>query len=206
MTVNQSVKPFSTLIVAFLSVYLSLAVITHLVSYYDPIAASLSTYAVGQFGAIMETGFVLSMLSHFVMAYCLSQTLPPTLPARIGIGLLVLAGVGVLLVVLFPSSTFIDRPTDGIHLTGALLSFITFPIGSILLTVAFGQSDMWRDYQRTSAIIIGVALLVIIAFGVLYFTHSHWRWIGEKADVVVTTGWMIAAAAWLARIPSFSKN
>ncbi len=199
---DRAVQFAGTAAIVLLTVYMLGAAVSQFISPYNPLRASLSTYANGPYGYIVETGFILSFLTYPLMIFALGRTLARSTQRILGqIGFAITA-LAVLLVIFFPSSTFVDRPTDGIHITSAFIAFAVFPIATILFTIAFGRDPRWQAFQRTAWGFVIANLIVVAVFASLYISHTTGEWIAEKVDVVITNGWVIATALWLRRLAS----
>jgi hypothetical membrane protein len=134
--------------------------------------------------------------------------LPTAFPARasrsIGLGLLALAGVGAILVGVFPENTI-----GALHDTGALLAFAGGGLGLLALSGAMLRDTRWDGF-RTYTGVSGLWTLISL---ILYVAGS-WHWGGlwanlgqggiERLIVAPVLLWTLVVSLHLVRIPTFA--
>ncbi len=192
-------KNLGWLVVVCFSVFAILSLIVHGITGYDPIRASLSTYATGPRGWIEETGFFLSLIGQVSLTIGLFMALPHTKPILAGIISYCVSSIGVLLVVLFPSSTFVDRPTDGLHWLGAFMTFAAFPLMALLISLAIRSIPEWQTTAPIAILFVSLNITIVVLFAIMYFASLPGKFVAEKVDVIFTTAWQITMGYQLAK-------
>ncbi len=113
----------------------------------------------------------------------------PTLIARLGFGCMACAGVGAILIGLFPENTL-----GALHIAGATLSFLLGNLGMILLGVNFNRLPKTLRIYTVLSGVIGLAALP------LFLKHIYLGLgIGGMERIVSypQTIWMIIFGAYL---------
>lgn len=193
-------KSIGWLVVFCFTFFALFSIIAHFATGFDPVRASLSTYATGPRGWIEESGFVLSLIGQVSLTIGLFLALPRTKRMYVGIIAYCVSSIGVLLVVLFPSSTFEDRPTDGLHWLGAFMTFAAFPLMALVISLSFRSFSQWRTIASPTLTIVALNIVMVLIFAVLYFATLPGKFIAEKVDVVFTTAWQLVVGYHLAQV------
>ena len=146
--------------------FLTVVGVLHLVrSDLNPISEPISFYRQNESSWYLTSGFLLVGAGEIVLAYLLPIVLPTVkLPGRF---LLVLSGVGVMMLGIQREGT--------VHLLGALLQAILFPVALLLLADALADSFERRFSRFVSLTNMALFPLLMLAFAhspLLYPTYS----------------------------------
>jgi hypothetical protein len=103
----------------------------------DPLASPISQYAVGRFGYLMTACLLLWGLAGWALAAALSRGPSGLAPSRVGFGLWVVFGAGLVVAAFVPVDVPYDMwnmsPTGKVHVFAASVSTFTAPIAALLL-------------------------------------------------------------------------
>ncbi len=125
---------------AAIGVLLALIVL-HVVSpEFDPSWRMVSEYANGRFGWVLVLMFMAWAVSTWALAWAL-YPLAGTWPAKLGIGLLVVAGIGEAMAAAFD----INHP---LHMHAAILGMNGLPIAALLIGISFARTGHWGASRR----------------------------------------------------------
>ena len=158
---------------------------------------TLSLYAIGKSGSILETGFYSIGLTQILIAFLLLKNDGVNNYSAIS---LFLAGVGVVIVGVFPTHV---EPVDSLvklpHLVGATMQFILFPVALLLLLKDL--SDSRFRYVTTLLGIVTAALFLMIAalFFVSVTIDINFFGLIEKLEIYLIDIWLICIASKLSR-------
>jgi len=158
---------------------------------------ALSLYAIGESGFILETGFYSIGTAQILISFLWLKTDGIN---KCSIIALFLAGVGVILVGVFPTHV---EPVDSMvklpHIVGAIMQFMFFPVALLLLL-----KDLSHNRFRRVTITVGVttaALFFIVA--ILFFVSAtiEIKFFGliEKLEIYVIDIWLIYITLKLSR-------
>jgi hypothetical protein len=101
----------------------------------------VSEYALGRYGWVLSLFFLSWGISSWAVAVALWPHVP-TRAGRLGVWLLVIAGLGEALASIF------DITHDVGHTIAGLLGMGGFPIAAVLLTVSLGHAPAWHRVKR----------------------------------------------------------
>jgi hypothetical protein len=155
----------------------------------------ISEYAVGTFGWVMQSVFVGLSLGCAVLLIGLALNGPTSISARLGIGLLGVASIGLIVSAIYP----MDLPGTQATRAGELhdLSFIinvgSIALAIVLLTASFGSDFRWRSYRRTSVVLLS---LIALAFVLQFLTLHKGAPYGfaNRFFISVVLAWLIATS------------
>ena len=120
---------------------------------YDPRFRFMSEYAWGQYGWLMTTTFFVLALALVTVAIGLRKLHQSSLSARLGIGLLLVAAMGVCLAGVFRE--FIP------HSVGSAIGLPSIVSAALILSWSFQRADGWRPIQRVT-LLIALGMLVAL--------------------------------------------
>lgn len=154
---------------------------------------SLSAYALGEFGWLMNVAFVAAGTGFVALAGVLSRGVEPSRWKTVGVTLLVVAGVGWVLLGAAnthnaPGPTTLPGWT---HAVGFTLGFPALILAPVVWGRAFTRDSRWRSMARWSTL---AALIVVVAFLLTPLTGGA----SFLAAVVLLMAW----AGWAARLAS----
>jgi Protein of unknown function (DUF998) len=161
-------------IVAAIGALVALLMLHVLSPEFHPSWRMVSEYANGHHGWVLALMFVCWAVSTWALAVAL-YPLATTWPAKIGIGVLVVAGVGEAMAAAFD----INHP---LHMLAAILGMNGLPIAALLIGISFARAGHWGASRRKMLLLSNLPwisiVLMAIAMG-LFFTSL------TKAGVVV---------------------
>ena len=140
---------------------------------YDPVAETVSQYAIGPYGYLMTAGFFSVGAGVVSLAIGLSRALPQA--PRIGLALLGLGGVCVFFVGVFP----IDRRSpeapvaEFVHDALSMASIVFATTAMLTLTRHLSRDSGRRAVAATSLLLSLAALAGLLTLVLVYDTH--WR-------------------------------
>jgi hypothetical protein len=171
---------------------------------YNPVNHAVSNYAVGPYGYLMIAAFYALALSVFALAFGLVRSIALSTQALIAVLLLNIAGVGMIVMGIFPGDAHALHPpatTTGIvHWTAAGVSFASIMIVAFLLSSCFKADEHWRTFQRPAFALALALVVALLAYGV--FALIGWIGIGQRIFITVNLTWLLCMALWLRSIAS----
>lgn len=148
----------------------------HLVSpEFDPSWRMVSEYANGRFGWVLALMFVSWAVSTWALAFAL-YPLATTWPARLGIGMLVIAGIGEAMAAAFD----INHP---LHMHAAILGMNGLPIAALLIGISFARAGHWGASRRMMLWMSQLPWISVVVMSIamaLFFTGL------SRAGIVIT--------------------
>jgi hypothetical membrane protein len=162
---------------------------------FEPAWRAVSEYATGQYGWVLSLMFGAWALSSWSLAWAIRSHLQTTL-GKIGLALLVLAGLGEALAAIFD----ITQPLHGL---AALLGVPTLPLAALLISRGVGRTDtalLWTAHLTWVSLVALIASLVVMMAG---YTQAGNQMTPEviavvgyvnRLLVVLYCAWVLAAA------------
>jgi len=154
------------------------------VSGYSFIRDSISSLAWTPMGWLQSIGFLVVGLLVEVFAVGLLFSIRGTRGFRIGIGLLVCFGFGLLMI-----GAFREDPTGSlhtiqgtIHIVTAAIIFSVFPIASLLIGLGLRKDPYWKGLFRHTIVTSGLAFVFVIGH---LFLLDQLSWLGLYERVLV---------------------
>jgi hypothetical membrane protein len=161
----------ATIVIACVTYYAVAVVALHVLRpEYDPVSRVTSNYVVGPYGYLMTATFFAFAAALFVLSFGLSRVLAMPAQSRLGLALLVAAGLGVVVAGIFPTDvTPDDSPvtaTGVVHILAALAAFVCVVVASLLVSKNVDRDPRWRAFRRPAfmlaiAILAGFAVFVV---------------------------------------------
>ncbi len=149
-----------------------------------------SRYVCSPLHGLMNASFITLGIFMATGSLLIYQEFKETKWALIGFSFMLLAGIGTLLVGLFPENTIIS-----LHILGATLPFLIGNIGLIIL----GSALNIPRYLRLFTLLAGVISLIALAF----FATHHYLGIGiggmERITAYPQTLWLIVFGAYISK-------
>lgn len=156
-----------------------------------PLSATLSLYALEEYGFILELGFYAIGLTQLLLAFLFFKRTDAKQLKFVSLFLL-FAGLGVIIAATFPTL----RPPASIndrlpHIIGAVMQFLFFPIAVLLLSAKMQIGNL-KTYTKLTGVI---TVLLFITMLFLFFTPvmKDFGYFGliEKADILIINLWLI---------------
>lgn len=157
------------LTIAGAALYIGLDVAAQLLPpHYSPIKQAESDLAVGPYGWIMTVNFVIRGLLSAAIVVALWQVLPPSPRTRLGLAFAGIWTVGAFLLAAFPTDIGGSEHTlhGKVHLTIALLAFVSIPIAEWLLSRSLADDPRWAHLGSRAlllATLTGGGFIVLLA-------------------------------------------
>jgi hypothetical protein len=148
--------------------------------------------ALGDYGWIMTTTFILSGLMMALFASGLRLSLPPVRPALIGTLLLTLAGISIMGIAFTTDPTI--RSTSAtwhgrLHDSSFVLLGLTLPLAMILLGYAFRNDGYWNNLSYCTWITVALALPTFWLKGAAFYVFMLAVLVWCEVVAVKLYGW-----------------
>ncbi len=170
---------------------------------YTPVDHMISDYAVGRFGMVMTVAFVCLSLGCLSLAVGLWQAGPKSILTRIGCGLLIVTGVGLLVTATFP--TDIEGAPDTqhgmIHTLSFQVNIISIMLSAIFTSLGFDKAPEWRSL-RPAAMILAALLLAAFVIQILTLHRGAPYGIANRVFVAVILIWLLTLTFRLRAVTS----
>ena len=169
----------------------------------DPMAETVSQYAIGPYGYLMTIAFFGLGPAVLALALGLWQNVTPR--PRSGSLLLVAAGVCVLLVGVFPVDRAPDAmpTTEAVHDAAFMASFVFTVTAMIVLIGHFKQDARWRSYQPVALTLSVIAVAGLVAF--VGLSDTSWRGAAQRVCILTILSWLMLGTARLMFVGSSNK-
>jgi hypothetical membrane protein len=132
---------------------------------YDPIRDTISQLALGSYGWLQTSVFIVFGLLLLVLAQRLYQAIKRNINVKIAVSLLVAVAFGLVLVGIFPTDPpdVLDRTVRGLlHGTAAYGVTLLFPFISLLFAVGMKNDPRWKVFYRYSLAAGGLGIVLPI--------------------------------------------
>ena len=203
-------------VVASLATILLLAALHVLSPEFSPSWRVISEYALGQYGWVLSLMFLSWAISSWVLMLAIRSQVHTT-GGRLGLWLLVLAGVGEAMASVFD----VTHPLG--HGIAGLLGVLGFPIAVMLLTVALGRNDAWHGARKPLlwlahlswiSVVLLVVTLTIMTIQMVHVSGGHLPQHAPKSlppGVLALDGWadrlvVLSNCAWVLVAGWYSIN
>ena len=161
---------------------------------YDPVLRVISNYAVGPYGFLMTSAFFAIALSMLSLTFAIHKGVVPAGRSRAGLILLTAAGVGFLIVAIFPTDvTPDDSPTTtvgAIHILASVTSLLLFIVAALLLSRRFRKDSTWLSFRRTPLRLALACLAAFIAFFAIKAANLPIGGVGQRVLVITVLLWL----------------
>lgn len=161
----------------------------------DVFVQTLSQYALGDYGAVLESGFFSIGLSQLLIAYILYKH---NSKLRIVSFSLILSGAGVIIVGIFPAQPVTaDLLLRIPHIAGATLQFVFFPIAVLIIGCKF-TGVYFRRYTLMTGMLTAIIFFIIL-FMFVFDTKVELQYFGliEKVNIFLIAFWLLFMSAKL---------
>ena len=187
--------------------FLVAAVVAHVVNtQYNFFSDYISDYAVGSLGWIYGSAFLASCLGCLALATSLALVVPSE--ALSGTGAALLAIVGITFAVDFAFPTDILPPgapptttVGAIHLVDALVGWVLFTIGAILISARLRRDVYWKTWQPILTILAWLSVLLLVVLVVVVASKAPVGGLAEKAFILDRNIWGLTLAVLIFKAP-----
>lgn len=165
----------------------------------DPVQRRLSEYAVGRFGWLMTTAFVLFGAGLFALGRAVRSAGALTPTMRLVRVLLIIAGIGMTLSGIF--ETQLGPPVvqwrEIVHSQASALAFVALVASAVLTATAARTAMDWGPFRRAADVITALATGSAV---VSPMTHDGpWAGLVQRSSYVAVVCWLLLATAAAAR-------
>jgi hypothetical membrane protein len=172
---------------------------------FDPAWRVISEYALGQYGWVLTLMFLAAAFNVWALAAAVWPHVATT-AGKIGVGLLIVAGVGPAMASVFA----IDHP---LHDLAGLIGVLGLPVAAMVTSVSLSRTPAWAGAKKTllwTANLTWVSVVVFVATMIILFvtfTQAGGDPAGGQVTrlppgVIAVNGWanrlvLVASAAWV---------
>jgi hypothetical membrane protein len=161
---------------------------------YDPLTHTISELAVGRYGSLQMSAFVVLGVSFLALHHGLWRRVRASLLSRVGLVLLALCAVALFVASAFPTDIEGTPPTlsGTIHDLTATVGYGLMIAAIVLLTAHFRRDPHWRPHFRHSTwlALFGLAALI----GMWVTAHSGMLGLTQRLMVVPVLLWVVSTA------------
>jgi hypothetical protein len=190
--------------------FLTAAVAAHLVmTQYNVFRDYISDYAVGPWGWIYGSAFLASAIGSLALAASIVLLIPSRGLSKTGAILLVFVGLTYVIDYAFPTDILPPGapPTTGvgaIHLLDALVGWVLFVVGSVLISSRLKRIDYWKVLQPLLTILAWLsALLLVVLVGVV-ISKVPYGGLAEKLFILDRNLWALSLGVLAFLTPALS--
>jgi hypothetical protein len=149
------------------AVFVVLLAALHFLSDSDPIQRPTSEYAVGQFGYLMTSAFIVLSVATWALVIGLRRDLAKPAQSRVGLVFLGVFGIGLLVAATFPIDLEGAPQTlaGTIHRINGPLTFLSLVVGINLVSRKLKQDERWHPTHRIASVLALVMIPEFLAGG-----------------------------------------
>jgi hypothetical membrane protein len=184
------------------------AIVAHLINtQYNFLRDYISDYALGPWGWIYGSAFWASCVGCIALAAALTQSIPPVALSRTGVGLLVIVGVTYAIDFVFPTDILPPGtpPTTvvgSIHLLDALLGWVLFAVGALLVSSGLKSVPYWKRWRAPLMNLAWLSVLLLIALVIVVASKAPFGGLAEKAFILDRNIWALLLALLVFNSPA----
>lgn len=161
----------------------------------DPVQRPTSEYAVGRFGYLMTSAFIVLSVATWALVIRLSRDLPEPAQSRVGLVFLGVFAFGLLVAATFP----IDLEGAPLTLAGTIhringpLTFLSLVVGVNLVSRKLKHDERWRPTHRLASVLALVMIPEFLAGG-LAAARETGAGIAQRILVATFATWFLVIA------------
>lgn len=170
---------------------------------YDATVNWISDYAVGPFGWLQTSVFVVTSLGVLALLVGLIRAGPANWIARTGIFFLSVLVPGLIVAALFQTDLPHHKMTQHglIHTLDALINFLSGLVAALFLAASFGDDPRWRGF-RGAALILAVFTVVALVGQILVDAlRLPGTGVGNRVFAGSLILWLLLTALHLRKVP-----
>lgn len=155
------------------------------------LSATLSRYALEEYGYILESGFISIGLTQLLLAFLLFNYINVKQLKPVSL-FLFFAGIGVIVVAIFPTLPAPASIADRLpHIIGAVLQFFCFPVAVLKLSTKMARGT-FKTYTWYTGIVTTVLFIAMLFLFVLP-SMKDFAYFGliEKTNILAINFWLI---------------
>jgi hypothetical membrane protein len=168
---------------------------------YDPIQRTISELAVGPFGFLQTSAFVVLGLSLLALQHALTRHLRHTVFSRVALVLLALCGVATFVAAAFPTNLkgAVVTVAGEIHELVASFGYAGLIVAIILLTLHFRRDERWRSFFAPSSSLAVLGVGTSIFMGAT--SNTDLSGLSQRVMVIPLLLWVVLTALRLLSLP-----
>jgi hypothetical membrane protein len=172
---------------------------------YDPMRRFLSEYAVGRFGVLMTTSFLLQALISLALVIGLFRDVRHSGSLLAGCAFLTVAAVALAVAGVFPtdlsepagSQPLLTTRAGMVHQSAGTLSFLSRIVAFLSLSRAYRFDQRWQTLAPTAHRVAVAFLLLFVTF--VLTVRWDWGGLAQRATVAAGLLWMCLSGLRLRR-------
>ncbi len=168
---------------------------------YDPVQRTISELAVGPFGFLQTSAFIVLGLSLLALQHALAHHLRHTVLSRVALVLLALCGVASFVAAAFPTNLkgAVATVAGEIHQSVAGLGYAGLIIAIILLSLHFRRDERWRTFFAASSSLAVIGAGSSIFMGAT--SNTDVSGLSQRVMVIPLLLWVVLTALRLRSLP-----
>ena len=168
---------------------------------YNPVQRTISELAVGPFGFLQTSAFIVLGLSLLALQHALARHLRHTVLSRIALVLLALCGVASFVAAAFPTNLkgAVATVAGEIHESVAGFGYAGLIIAIILLSVHFRRDERWRTFFAASSSLAVIGAGSSIFMGAT--SNTDLSGLSQRVMVIPLLLWVVLTALRLRSLP-----
>lgn len=198
-----STRALGRVVIASIAYYVAALALLHwLRPDVDLISRVTSEYAVGPYGFLMVSTFLVLALALAALAMGLARSLSTPAVSSPGLALLIVASIALVAAALFPVDVGAVRPvtpSGWVHRIAAIVVFPSLSVGVLFLSAQFRRHGQWRDVAWIGAL-IGSAGLMIFAGILLVLLERGFAGAAQRVFLALFLVWMVVVARRMMRL------
>jgi len=181
---------------------LMVAILPFLRTDYDATVNWISDYAVGRFGWLQTSVFVVTSLGVLALLIGLIRAGPAGWIARTGIFFLSVLVPGLIVAALFQTDLPHHPMTQHglIHTLDALINFLSGLIAALFLAASFGDDPRWRSFRGAALILAVFCVVALVAQIVVDALRLPGTGIGNRVFAGSLILWLLLTALHLRKV------
>jgi hypothetical membrane protein len=173
---------------------------------YDPIQRTISELAVGPFGFLQTSAFIVLGLSLLALQHALARRLRRTALAHVALVLMALCGVAAFVAAAFPTNLkgAVVTVTGEIHESVAAFGYAGLIVAIILLSLHFRGDARWRSFFAPSSSLGAMGAVASIAMGAT--SNGDLSGLTQRIMVVPLLLWVLLTALHVRGLPAGERR
>lgn len=148
---------------------------------------SLSSYAVGNMGLILEIGIFYIGITEILISLNLFK-----IRQTIGSLFLLFCGIGILMIAVFPmSSIYPQNFGNKLHIFGCVIHFIFFPLAIFFLSKKLSKNNLKKIFIFFCFSVFFLQLILSLVFITKVFVNFGFFGLIEKIVCFLNTSWLL---------------
>jgi hypothetical protein len=196
----QTIKQLGGLALLAFSYFVLIIVVMHFLRPdHDPIRRPTSEYAVGPYGFLMTSAFIIMSLGSLALVVGLYRGVSEPARSTIGLSLLGVWVLGLLVAATFPIDLEGTPPTTSgtVHRINGPITFLSLTVGAILVSRRLKHDENWLPVHRIALFLSLLMLAEFIVNAVSIASGAGYPGLGQRVFIVTFVAWLALMAARL---------